>query len=46
MKMKTKKDFRTNIENVLKNNLKSGSYVLEQDGSIGSESMMTDRVMT
>lgn len=34
-------DLKTNIEQVLKNNLKSGSYVLEQDGSISNDSVMT-----
>ena len=37
-----KEDVKKKIEKVLHNNLKSGSYVLEQDGSIGSDPGMTN----
>ena len=46
LKSKTKLDFKSNIEKVLKNNLKSGSYVLEQDGSVGTESILSGSALT
>ena len=38
-----KKDVRENIEQVLKNNLQSGSYVLEQDGKMVTETALKDQ---